>query len=74
MESVLCYYSKKEVALMLFTILISIAIGLWLLYVIYRRFFDKKNPIGSCGGHCHECHDPLCHLDFVDEYRKARDQ
>ena len=59
---------------MLFTVLISIAIAIWMAYVIYRRFFDKKNPIGSCGGHCHECHDPLCHLDFLEQYRKSRDQ
>lgn len=55
---------------MIATIVIVIALILWLGYVAYRRFFDKKHPIGSCGEYCNDCNDALCHLDFVKEYRR----
>lgn len=55
---------------MIATIIICIIIGIWMLYVGYRRFFDKTHPIGSCGGSCYDCHSELCHLDLVKEYRR----
>ena len=55
---------------MIATIIIIVALALWLAYVVYRRFFDKRHPIGSCGEYCNDCNDALCHLDFVKEYRR----
>ncbi len=52
---------------MIATIVIGALIAAWFGYVVYRRFFDKKNPLESCGltgGACSE------HHNLYDEYRK----